>query len=140
MTVYIAFGNSAVGKDLFLALFQHAESMDLLGHSRDADEAIAETAQQKPDLVIVEEILKYGWGLDVVEQIRARKASPVVFMVSTAEVPHPAHIFQSQGIDLWFQLPQDRDKLDEALEKLSGDNPAAAIAVWRQQIESRSKT
>ncbi len=135
MTVYVAFGSASVGKELFQRLFKHAKQMDLIGHSRDGDEAIAEIARHKPDLVIVEEILKYGWGMDVVETIESRDGIPVVIMVSTTSVPHPAEIFRSQGIDLWFQLPEDGEKLDATLIQLAaGDDSLAAISAWRKKM------
>ncbi len=135
MTVYLAFGTASVGKALFLALFEHAHAVDLVGHSRNEEEAIAEIQRHKPELVIVEEILTHGWGMDIVQSLGAKDTVPAVIMISTMPPPRIPQEYRSQAIDLWLQLPQGLDELRSSLEQLTRNDPHTAITAWRQQLE-----
>ena len=134
MTAYIAFGSAPVGKALFLALFEQARSIDLVGHSRNADEAIAQIRREKPQLVIVEEILTHGWGMDVVESLGDHKGTRALVMISTAPLPREPQVYREQNIDLWLQFPQDYEQLRSALHQLSKNDPVGAIAAWREKL------
>jgi DNA-binding NtrC family response regulator len=134
MTVYIAFGSAPIGKSLFLALFEQAKAVELLGHSRNADEAMAEIKRESPQLIIVEEILSLGWGMDVINSIEHRNGTPAVVMVSTMPPPRFPEEYRSQKIDLWLQLPQDYEELRSALRRLTKNDPVGAIAAWREKL------
>ncbi len=135
MTVYLAFGTASVGKAIFLALFEHAHAVDLVGHSRNGEEAIAEIQRHKPELVIVEEVLTHGWGMDVVQSLGDRDTVPAVIMISTMPPPRIPQEYRTQAIDLWLQLPQGLDELRSSLGQLTSSEPRAAIVGWRQQLE-----
>ena len=135
MTVYVVFGSGAVGKALFLALFERADAIDLVGHSRIADEAIEQIRREKPELVIVEEILTHGWGMDIVQSLADRNGTPGVVMISTMPPPRTRREYVSQGIDLWLQLPQDFEQLQWTLLQLTTREPGAAIAAWRRKLD-----
>ena len=140
MTVYIAFGTASVGKALFLALFEHADAVDLAGHSRDADQAIEQIRREKPELVIVEEILSTGWGMDVVDSINYGNAGPAVVMVSTMPPPNIPAEFRYRGIDQWIQLPQDVETLHDSLGFLLKANHGTAIVSWRRHLAKEDTT
>jgi DNA-binding NarL/FixJ family response regulator len=140
MTVYIAFGTASVGKALFLALFEHADGVELAGHSRDADQAIEQIRREKPELVIVEEILTLGWGMDVVQSIEPGDGAPAVVMVSTMPPPNVPEEFRCRGIDIWLQLPEATEKLHKTLDTLLKGDCGTSIVSWRQQLaEERAK-
>src|SRR5512133_515271 len=134
MTVYITFGSAPVGKSLFLALFEQAKTVDLVGHSRNADEAISEINREKPELIIVEEVLTHGWGMDVVQNVRSDNGIPAVIMVSTMPPPRVPEEYRYQNIDLWLQLPHDYDRLRSVLHQLMKNDPVGAIAAWREKL------
>ncbi len=137
MTVYIAFGSASVGKALFLALFEHADAIDLVGHSRSSSEAIEQIRIEQPDLVIIEEILTHGWGMDIVESLGSRDGTPGVVMVSTMPPPRIPQEYRCQSIDLWLQLPQDYEDLKAALRDLTKNDPHGAIEAWRQKLDTQ---
>ncbi len=134
MTVYIAFGTASVGKALFLALFEHARTVDLVGHSKNAEEAITEIQRNNPELVIIEEVLARGCGMDVVQALGNRNGTPAVLMVSTMPPPRVPQEYRCQSIDLWLQLPQDLEALRASFDRLLRGEPRTAIATWRQQL------
>jgi DNA-binding NarL/FixJ family response regulator len=133
--VYIAFGSASIGKDLFLALIERTGAFDLVGHSRDADRAIAEIRKEKPQLIIAEETLTFGQGMDVVKSIKQQKGFPAAsIIVSTKPAPISQEELLSRGIDLWLQLPQDASKLGNALNVLNTDYSGDAFSKWVQQL------
>ncbi len=136
MTVYIVFGTPSVARTLLAALIGHALKVDLAGLSRDASEAIDEIRREKPHLVIVEEILSKGFGMDVIESVRNNSGLPALVMVSALPWAPTRAELRRDGIDLWLQLPNNEDRLHNMLDRLLDGDPNAAIARWRQELDA----
>jgi DNA-binding NarL/FixJ family response regulator len=111
--------------------------VDLVGHSRLAEEAIAQISKEKPDLIIVEEILSIGWGMDVVLSVASHAGvpRPAVIMVSTMPPPRIPDEHRDHNIDLWLQLPADNETLRSALDWLTKFDAVASVAAWREKLE-----
>ncbi|HTY38829.1 MAG TPA: hypothetical protein VMH23_17040 [Bacteroidota bacterium] len=122
MTVYIAFGTGVTGKIIIQVLIEQAKHLDLLGHSRCVEEAISVTVRQKPELLILEDTLIDGRGIDVVQQVIGGTLTPVIIMISTNVPPPLPPDYESQGIDLWYQLPQETEQLRSTLRRISDKN------------------
>jgi DNA-binding NtrC family response regulator len=134
MKVYITFGTASVGKDLFVGLFEYADVVDLVGYSREADRAIEDIQRERPQLVIVEEVLKIGWGIDVIHSIEKSDGFPAVIMISTLPPPMGPDEPRRENIDLWLQLPDDMDRLRETVGRLVTGDSHEAVMAWREQL------
>jgi len=134
MKVYITFGTASVGKDLFVGLFEYSDVVDLVGYSREAEKAIEDIQRERPQLVIVEEVLKIGWGIDVIQSIGKSDGFPAVIMISTLPPPTMPEESRREDIDLWLQLPEDMDQLRETLGRLVTGDSHEAVMAWREQL------
>jgi response regulator of citrate/malate metabolism len=131
MTACIAFGTASVGKTLILVFLEQAHRVDLAGLSRTAPQAIELIHREKPHLIIVEEVLGYGTGLEVVEQVRRIAGASIIVMVSTGpQTPVPDDL-QAKRVDLWLRLPEDEGQLRQTLGLLLESDPSSAIDRWR---------
>jgi DNA-binding response OmpR family regulator len=97
-------------------LVQHG--YDVL-QARSADEALAETASGRPDLVLMDLRLKGKSGLEAIQRIREQPdiaATPVILM--SGEIDAYSSRWQSAGADGYLPKPFEVQELFDAVEAL----------------------
>ncbi len=119
LKVYIA-DDSQLVRDRLKEVFAEKGSMDVIGESGDAEEAMQAIRRLNPDVVILDIRMPGGGGLPVLTDIKSRKPSPVV-IVLTSSYPYPQYrqAYLAAGADYFFDKIKDIQKMTDVLVELA---------------------
>ena len=105
--------------------------LELTEVAADVEDALAALARQTPDVVILDLVLRTGFGLDVLRAIRQRPAACcVVIFTGYDAAPFRARC-ESAGADHFFSKHTQHRELIEFLRTLGGDAARAGISPRR---------
>ena len=92
--------------------------------AEDRDHAIAEIANLKPDVVVLDIQLKIGSGIEVLTEIKKAQASPTVIMLTNYPYPQFRAKCMNAGADYFFYKATEFTKVKEVVERLAALSPA----------------
>lgn len=111
--------DSIVQREVLVHLLEQAGGFKVVGTARDGEEAVAETARLKPDIILMDCFMPRLSGTEATKRIMEESPTPIVLVSATESVA-----------DVAFALNSMRAGALAALPKPSGtDDPADALRV-----------
>ncbi len=118
LKVFIA-DDSQLVRDRLKELLAEKGSMDVIGESGDAEEAIQAIRRLNPDVVILDIRMPGGGGLPVLTDIKSRKPSPVVIVLTSYPYPQYRQTYLAAGADYFFDKIKDIQQMTDVLVELA---------------------
>jgi DNA-binding NarL/FixJ family response regulator len=123
LKVYLA-DDSQLVRDRLKEVLRETGSIEVIGESGDAEEAMQAIQRLDPDVAILDIPMPGGGGLPVLTDIKAREPSQVVIILTAYPVPQYREKFLAAGADYFFDktrdIPRMRDVLVELAQQRSG--------------------
>ncbi len=118
LKVFIA-DDSQLVRDRLKEVLAEKGSIDVIGESGDAEEAILAIRRLNPDVVILDIRMPGGGGLPVLTDIKSRKPSPVVIVLTSYPYPQYRQAYLAAGADYFFDKIKDIQQMSDVLVELA---------------------
>lgn len=119
MRILIVDDSAIVRERLAAMMAQLSESIELIGHAQDAQEAREAIECLKPDLVVLDIRMPAGNGIDVLREIKKETSGPVVLILTNYPYPQYRKTCMQAGADYFFDKSAEFGKIAEVLQKLT---------------------
>jgi len=108
-------------------MFKENESIQLVGESEDAEQALTALRRLVPDVVILDIHMPLGGGRRVLRDIRKMNSGSIVIIFTAFPYPQYRSAYLSDGADYFFDKTKDTQELTDVLAALArghllGDN------------------
>ena len=111
-------------QEILTESFQTVSGVELVGVAETATDALAAFELHRPDVVILDLVLRAGTGLDVLHGIKQRApACRVLVFTAHDEEPYRTRCLAA-GADYFFSKNHQHRALIQELHNLGGDAPA----------------
>jgi YesN/AraC family two-component response regulator len=97
--------------------------VEIVGQAHNAQDAIASISESKPDAVILDIRLPGLSGIDVLKDIRAKKLSSRVIMLTNYPYPQYRKKCEELGVDYFFDKVTEIEEIPKVIEELAKDKP-----------------
>jgi len=114
--------DSQLVRDRLKEVFAETGSIDVIGESGDAEEAMQAIRRLNPDVVILDIRMPGGGGLPVLRDVKSRKLSPVVIVLTSYPYPQYRQTYLAAGADYFFDKIKDIQRLTDVMVELA-NNP-----------------
>ncbi len=116
--------DSDVLRESLIRMLSELERVEVVGEAAGRDQAIAEVARLKPDVVILDIQLQHGNGIEVLAEIKKAAPGPTVIMLTN----YPHAQFREKclktGADYFFYKATEFTKVKDVVRQLAGDSSA----------------
>jgi DNA-binding NarL/FixJ family response regulator len=133
LNLVVVYGSSHVGVSIIQYLAR-LKSLVIAGQSREAEDAVQMIKAKRPQVVIIDALLKGGSGLNLLRRTKQLEWPPVVFMTAASPDSQYRRECMRQGADYYFQLP---DEIDGMVNTLS--QPAALFSTVGEETTSATE-
>jgi two-component system, NarL family, response regulator DevR len=107
-------------RERILKLLSEVEKAEVVGVASDGIEAIEETRDLKPDLVILDLHMPRVGGFDILPTIKAVRPPPLVMVLTNYASNRHREVATRLGADYFFDKSVEFDKAIEVIESLAG--------------------
>jgi len=111
--VLVVEDDGQIGLTLDMVLDEKKFQLDYVGNLLSADEYLRE---QEPSVIILDNKLPDGFGVDFISYIREKYPSVKIIMISGIGTARDVAL--ENGADMFFEKPFSLDEFEEALNKL----------------------
>lgn len=115
MKVLIA-DDSTLVRDRLATLISELKDVELVGQTSSAPETLEAIQRLRPDVVILDIRMPGGNGIFVLEKIKARKAAPLVIMLTAFPYPQYRKKCLEAGAEYFFDKTTEFDRVAEVLD------------------------
>jgi CheY-like chemotaxis protein len=151
LKVFLA-DDSQLVRDRLKEVFAEKGSIDVIGESANAVDAMQAIRRLSPDVAILDIRMPGGGGMPVLKDIKTREHSQVVIVLTSYPYPQYRQTFMAAGADYFFDKTRDIQRLCDVLVELAqqhsgvpkkrilvlGDDPAI-IKIAENAIEPGRK-
>jgi DNA-binding NarL/FixJ family response regulator len=95
--------------------------VEIVGQAHNAQDAIQSISESNPDVVILDIRMPGLNGIDVLKDIRAKKLSSRVIMLTNYPYPQYRKKCEELGADYFFDKVTEIDEIPKLIEKLAKD-------------------
>jgi DNA-binding NarL/FixJ family response regulator len=110
--------NSVLVRERLVALVSELETIDLIDQTGDAGETLGYIDRCKPDVVILDARMIERDGLQVLTAIKARRAAPLVIVLSTDPYPQYREVCRQLGADFFLDKDTEFDRVNKVLRTI----------------------
>jgi DNA-binding NarL/FixJ family response regulator len=96
--------------------------VEIVGQANNAQDAIQSISESKPDVVILDIRMPGLNGIDVLKDIRAKKLSCRVIMLTNYPYPQYREKCQAMGADYFFDKVTQIEEIPKVIEELAKDS------------------
>jgi two-component system, NarL family, response regulator DevR len=118
LKVYIA-DDSVVVRGKLKEALEEQGSIEVVGESGDAEQAIQGIRQMDPQVTIIDIRMPGGGGLPVLKDLKARTPSRIAIILTSFPFPQYRQTYLAAGADYFFDKTQDIQKLTDVLVELA---------------------
>ncbi len=119
--VFVVEDEAAVRRGIELLLCREP-NFELCGHATRQDDALRQILTLKPDLVIVDLVLKEGSGFDLIRELRAFGASPKILVFSMQSQASDVRSALRAGANGFVAKEKGAEYLVEAMHSVMSGN------------------
>jgi len=119
MKVFIA-DDSTVLRDRLIEMLSELPGLEIIGHAQAVPEACASIKNLNPDVVILDIRMPGGSGIDVLQDIKKDKQSPLVIILTNYPYPQYRKKCLELGADYFFDKSTEFEKVTELFKRLRG--------------------
>jgi DNA-binding NarL/FixJ family response regulator len=116
MKLFIADDNAAFRTHLVSSLL-NTGGIEIVGEAGDVPESIAMIRKTKPDVVILDLHMPGGNGLDVLQQVKSSRPSPIVILLTVGPRSEYQTLSYLAGADYFFEKSSDLRKMVRMLKR-----------------------
>lgn len=124
LRVFIA-DDSQLVRDRLKEVLAETGSIDVVGESGDAEEAMQAIRRLNPDVVILDVRMPGGGGLPVLTDIKAREPSQVVIVLTAYPNLQYRQAFLAAGADYFLDKTKDIQRMSDLLVELAQEHSGA---------------
>ena len=121
LKVYIA-DDSVVVRGKLKEALEEQGSIQVVGESGDALQAILEIRKLDPQVVIIDIRMPGGGGLPVLKDIKARTPSRIAIILTSFPFPQHRETYLAAGADYFFDKTKDMLQMTDKLVELAAKN------------------
>ena len=118
LKVFIA-DDSIEVKNRLKEMLEENKSIQLVGESGDADQALAALRQLKPDVIILDIHMPGGGGMRVLEDSKTRYLGTTVIIFTVLSYPQYRQAYLSAGADFFLDKTDGLQKMADVLAELA---------------------
>jgi DNA-binding NarL/FixJ family response regulator len=118
LKVFIA-DDSIVVRDKLKEMFEELGSIEVVGESGDAEQAVVGIGRFAPEVVVIDIRMPGGGGLYVLKHLKARPPGQIAIILTSFPYPQYREACLAAGADYFFDKTQDMPKLTEVLAGLA---------------------
>jgi two-component system, OmpR family, response regulator len=119
--------DSPIIRNLLTELMQ-ATGANIVGHSGNAREALADIDQLRPDVITVDILLKNGSGFDVLKKIAEATDPPLRIVLTNYTMPAYREAAQQLGAEYFFDKATEIREVLTVLASTMRNSDGSAIA------------
>ena len=94
------------------------DGVSVVGKAKDVQGAVESISKMKPDVVILDIRLLNGSGIDVLKDIKKKKPSPVVLMLTNYPYPQYQQKCMELGADYFLDKVTEIEKIPDIISSL----------------------
>jgi len=117
MTVFIV-DDSAILRERLIGMLSELKGIEIAGQAQAPREAINSIRELNPDAVILDLRMPGGNGINVLQNIKKDKPSPIVIVFTNYPYPQYRKKCMDIGADFFFDKSTEFDKLIEVFKQL----------------------
>ena len=125
LKVYIA-DDSVVVRGKLKEALEEQGSIEVVGESGDAEQAIQEIRRLDPQVSIMDIRMPGGGGLPVLKDLKARTPGRIAIILTSFPFPQYRQAYLAAGADYFFDKTQDIQKLTDLLVELAVEPEGSA--------------
>jgi DNA-binding NarL/FixJ family response regulator len=118
LKVFIADSSPSILERLDSLLFE-IPSIEIAGHAKDGEEAIALIRACDPEVVILDSSLPPAGGLSLLRKLKSQGSAPVIIVITSFPTLQYRMKFHEAGAAYFFDKSRELDRLVEALVVLN---------------------
>ncbi len=115
--VYLVDDSSVVTERL-ITLLNDIDGVDIVGSADNADAGIANIAEHRPDVAILDIRMPSGSGILVLNEVKKLDDPPTVIMLTNYPYPHYRSRCMDSGADYFFDKSNEFEQVIEVLEQM----------------------
>jgi DNA-binding NarL/FixJ family response regulator len=117
MRILIA-DDSAVLRERLTEMLSELPGIEIIGYAQGVQEAIASINRLKPSVVILDIRMPGGNGMDVLQDIKRDKSSPIVIVLTNFPYPQYRKKCLELGADYFLDKSTEFEKVSEIFKQL----------------------
>jgi len=118
MRVLIA-DDSKLFRDRLMMMFSSFSGVKIVGQAKDGRETIVFTKRLSPDIVILDIHMPGKSGIQILHDIKKKKPTPIVIMVTNYPYPQYRRRCMELGADFFFDKSSEFEKVIEVVLELN---------------------
>ncbi len=118
LKLFIADDSEAILESLSDLLVE-IRGLEIIGHARNASQAIERIKKSKPDVAILDIRMPGGSGIHVLETIKAYKNTILVIMLTAYPYPQYRQKCEEMGAEYFFDKSTEFHRVQEVLTELA---------------------
>ncbi len=118
MQVFVV-DDSVVIRDRLKRLLAEVPEVQVVGEAGDAQVALAEIREQRPDVVLLDIHIRNGNGIDVLSRLKQEQVGPAVIILTDYPYPEYRRLCLDAGADYFLVKSTEFEQIAPALQQLS---------------------
>ena len=118
MKVFIA-DDSQVLRERLDEMLSELPGIEIMGYAQDVPEAITSIKKLNPDVVILDIRMPGGSGVDVLQDIKKKKNTPIVIVLTNYPYPQYRKKCMDLGADFFFDKSAEFEKVTKVFKQLT---------------------
>ena len=118
MKVFIA-DDSQVLRERLYEMLSELPEVEIMGYAQDVPEALTSIKTLKPDVVILDIRMPGGSGVDVLQEIKKDKQTPMVIVLTNYPYPQYRKKCMEMGADFFFDKSAEFEKVTAIFKQLT---------------------
>jgi DNA-binding NarL/FixJ family response regulator len=111
-------------RERLASLLSELDGIEAVRQASTAGEALGNLQELRPDVVILDVHLAKGDGFDVLGEIKAREAAPVVIVLSTFPYPQYRKRYARLGADFFLDKATEIHRVSELIATIGDSRDA----------------
>jgi DNA-binding NarL/FixJ family response regulator len=118
MKVFIA-DDSQVLRERLQEMLSELPEIEIMGYAQDVPEALTSIKTLEPDVVILDIRMPGGSGIDVLQDIKKKKQTPMVIVLTNYPYPQYRKKCMEMGADFFFDKSAEFEKITAVFKQLT---------------------
>ncbi len=125
--------DSRLLRERLVSMISELSEIDVIAQAQDAAGAKNLIQELHPDVVILDIRLSAGNGIDVLQEIKKKRSSPVTIMFTNYPYPQYRKKCKEAGADFFFDKSTEFHKITGVLEKINQESPARSTRSTKKE-------
>ena len=118
MKVFIA-DDSQVLRERLHEMLSEVPGVEIMGYAQDVPEALTSIKTLQPDVVILDIRMPGGSGIDVLQDIKNTKQTPIIIVLTNYPYPQYRKKCIDLGADFFFDKSAEFEKVTKVFKQLT---------------------